>query len=147
MSDSSSSLASIKFTSAIAKLGKEAFSGSGITTVSIPGTINIIDEYAFSKCKELRTVIIEEGVKEIHQGAFYGCEQLETISIPTTVRIIENAAFLYNYKLKAVKIEDVASWCNIVFGANTYRDECNPLYYAHNLYLHDKLVEHLIIPN
>lgn len=142
-----SSLASIKFTSAIAKLGKEAFSGSGITTVSIPGTINIIDEYAFSKCKELRTVIIEEGVKEIHQGAFYGCEQLETISIPTTVRIIENAAFLYNYKLKAVKIEDVASWCNIVFGANTYRDECNPLYYAHNLYLHDKLVEHLIIPN
>ena len=45
--------------------------------------------------------------------------------------------------LTAVHITDLASWCNISFELNY----CNPLYYAHHLYLNGEEVKDLVIPN
>ena len=45
--------------------------------------------------------------------------------------------------LKGVYITDIEKWCKISFK----NDVSNPLYYAHNLYLNNKLVTDFVIPD
>ncbi|MBR5669009.1 MAG: leucine-rich repeat protein, partial [Spirochaetales bacterium] len=42
----------------------------------IPGTVKEIDEWAFSGCKVLEELVIEEGVEVIGFSAFYDCLKL-----------------------------------------------------------------------
>lgn len=45
--------------------------------------------------------------------------------------------------LTGVYITDIEKWCKISFE----NDKSNPLYYAHNLYLYNKLVTDFVIPD
>ena len=51
---------------------------------------------------ELRSVVIEEGVLNITEGAFAGCSSLETVTIPQSVRTIDGNAFAGCVRLKSV---------------------------------------------
>ena len=66
-----------------------------------------------------------------------------SVSIPNSVTGIGSSAFYDCSNLNAVHIEDLAAWCKIFFSSSS----ANPIYYAHNLYLNDKLVTNLVIPN
>ncbi len=70
-----------------------AFTGSSITKITIPGSVEKIDGSAFSNCKSLKEVVIQDGVKEIGITAFSVCTQLESIEIPGSVELIEQHAF------------------------------------------------------
>lgn len=68
---------------------------STLTSVEIPGSIELISAYAFSKCPELKTVRIKNGVKGIGNFAFQDCEKLEVLELPTTsLRNIYEASFI-----------------------------------------------------
>lgn len=48
------------------------------------------------KCAgQIKTILIQQGISQIGEWAFYGCTNLESIFIPESVSLIENAAF-YN---------------------------------------------------
>lgn len=81
----------------------------------------------------------DDTITSIGVDAFYGCETLATITIPKSVKSIEEVAFGGCTNLSEVHISDLAAWCQIDF-------DNNPLYYAHNLYLNDVLVENVVIP-
>ena len=50
--------------------------------------------------------------------------------------------------MTSVHITDIASWCAISFGHDySFGEDANPLVYAHNLYINNKLITNLIIPN
>lgn len=105
---------------------------AGIDSISIPNTVKVIGEYAFSK-SNLRYIKIGSGVINIKNNAFKDCSYL-----------------------KAVEIEDLEAWCKIVFGTRysggsttsqmTYYENANPLRCGHKLYLKGQLVDELIIP-
>ncbi|MCL2328902.1 MAG: leucine-rich repeat domain-containing protein [Bacteroidetes bacterium] len=59
----------------------------------IPNNITHIDDFAFSNCSGLTSVIIPEGVKSIGNNAFYGCSGLSEIIIPNSVTSIGDKAF------------------------------------------------------
>lgn len=65
----------------------------GLTSITIPGTVEKIPYNAFSGCKNLISVTMNEGVKVIDFGAFQGCSALKTVSIPQSVTSIGDAAF------------------------------------------------------
>ncbi len=79
---------------------------SDTTTFEIPNTVEIIDDRAFSHCKNLTKVIIPNSVVKIGQLAFYACDTLSEITIPGSVKIIEHSAFHYCKSLTKVVIED-----------------------------------------
>ena len=64
-----------------------------IEEVSIPGTIRTIGIRSFSKCSNLRKLVIRDGLEVIDKSAFSGCEKLESITLPATLKKIEESAF------------------------------------------------------
>ncbi len=71
-----------------------AFSGcSGLTSVTIPGSVTSIGQYAFDGCSGLTSVTIGNSVTSIGEMAFYGCRGLTSVTIPNSVTSIGELAF------------------------------------------------------
>ncbi len=60
---------------------------------TIPKSVNSLDYYAFSSCKNLTSITIPDGVKEIPHGAFSHCKNLTEVVIPNSVTNINDDAF------------------------------------------------------
>lgn len=78
----------------VTEIAGDAFlSNTAIETVSIPGTVRIIGEAAFSECSGLKKVILRDGLTTILDNAFAYCTSLESIKLPATLEHIGRAAF------------------------------------------------------
>ena len=78
-------------------------------------------------------------------GAFFCCNGLTSITIPSSVGYIGEDAFYLCRNLTSVHISDISAWCKMSF--YPFSADCNPLYYAHHLFLNDKEIKNLVIPN
>ena len=68
-------------------------SNTGITSVTIPGTVKIVGQYAFRGCTNLKKITLQEGVWQIDYYTFAGCTNLTEVKLPSTLNYIENLAF------------------------------------------------------
>ena len=100
---------------------------------------NKIGEYFFYNNRKLYTVILPQDITEICNNSFD--DNIITISIPKSVRIISESCIGNN---GSVHIEDMAAYCTMRFGVTVW-----PLwrYCNHDLYLNDKKVTDIIIPD
>ncbi|WP_334199213.1 leucine-rich repeat domain-containing protein [Metamycoplasma hominis] len=76
----------------ITEIGNGAFSNSFIHSVSITGSIKEIGERAFLGCRNLKEVILNEGLEKIGVRAFLNTK-IESITIPNSVKEIDSLAF------------------------------------------------------
>ena len=101
-------LTSVTIPASVKSLGAYAFSGTGLTSIDLPATLNasqnILGNYVFQNCKSLKTVTIEASLRALAQGAFLGCSVLETINIPSTVTNIQAYVFKDCSKLTTIII-------------------------------------------
>ena len=102
--------------------------------------VTSIGDRAFSNCSGLTSVTIGNSVTTIGGYAFSGCSGLTSVTIPNSVTSIGDNAFSDCSNLTSVYIFDIAAWCNIQF-------KSNPLSRAQHLYLNNKEVKDLVIPN
>ncbi len=77
------------------------------TEIVIPGEIKgkkvtKIGELAFMGCKNLKSIIIPEGVTRISNQAFAGCSGLTSITMPDSITHILDAAFVGCSSLKSI---------------------------------------------
>lgn len=71
-------------------VGADAFNKNPtIISVTIPGTVKTIKEFAFYSARNLEEVVIEDGCTEIQINAFGVCPNLEKIVIPLSVTNME----------------------------------------------------------
>lgn len=64
-------------------IGEQAFeSFRSLKSVSIPGTVEVIDDFAFYDCGSLERIVIPEGVREIGDDIFVFCNKLKDVSLP-----------------------------------------------------------------
>ena len=95
----------------VTEIGSWAFSYcKNIKSVTVPSSISVIGDYAFYKCESLTEVVISENAKEIGDYAFANCTSLESITIPRKVTTIGGGAFYLCTALKSVKFEVAAGW-------------------------------------
>lgn len=89
----------------------------------------------------LTELVIPDEITEILPHAFFNCQSITSVKIPTTVTSIKTGAFEDCKSLKSVNITDMTAWCKINFEDST----ANPLLYAKNIYLNEKLVTELVV--
>jgi len=100
-------------------IGTWAFANNcpNLATVTIPGSVASVGDYAFFNCGNLTSLTISTGVGSIGTAAFYGCTGLAGITIPGSVTTIGRSAFFYCSGLKDVTIPNgVSAIGNTAFG-------------------------------
>ena len=92
-------------------IGSFAFHNcTGLTSITIPGSVTSIGDNAFVGCTGLKSVTFGESVRSIGEGAFLDCDGLTKVNYTGTV----------------------ADWCSISFSRGS-----NPAYYSQSLYIND----------
>ncbi len=65
----------------VTSIGRNAFYGSSLTSITIPNRVTIIKDYAFYNCLNLTSINIPSSVTSIRVSAFCGCTGLRTITV------------------------------------------------------------------
>lgn len=68
--------------------------------------VSSINNYAFSNCKKLTKIILNNNITTIGENAFNGCEKLENLNLPNKLTTIGARAFYYCTNLKNLKLPD-----------------------------------------
>ena len=74
------------------KIGERAFEQCGLTSVTITSDLEV-GKYAFAGCKDLKTVVVEEGVTAIPDYTFMNMQGIESLTLPSTLKTIGAYAF------------------------------------------------------
>lgn len=79
---------------------------SKLESVSIPNTLQTIDEYAFSDCKNLKEINFPESLTDIGRFAFSDCRSIIKLVIPKNLKDIESGTFKNCINLKEIEIKN-----------------------------------------
>ena len=103
----------------LANIPYKAFDKAGFVDLVIPGQIkDITGSYAFRECKNLKTVVFEEGVESISgEYVFNLATSTESVKFPSTMKTIGEGAFYANYGLKSIEWGGVESIGSHAFSA------------------------------
>lgn len=104
--------------------------------------VTSISDFSFAGCIKTESVKLPSSVVKIGKSAFHGCN-MTTIHVSRNITTIGNDAFEMCNKIKSVMIDDIASWCNIVFESQS----SNPLVHGADLYINEEKVNELHIPD
>lgn len=98
-------LTSITIPAKTTKIGRNAFTGCGLTAIAFDTGIAItsIGDGAFQNCGALTSIAIPNSVKEIGNSAFAGCG-LNTVDLGSGVTSIGNRAFADCKSLTSIRI-------------------------------------------
>ena len=98
-------------------IGDDAFRDcSGMTSITIPGSVTSIEFRAFARCCSLISITLPESVTYIAEEAFIGCSSLTSITIPDGVTYIGAYAFKKCSGLTSITLPDgVTSIGNYAF--------------------------------
>lgn len=80
--------------------------GELVSDLVIPKGVNIINNFAFSRCKSLKTLKIEADVPTISRNAFNNCSNLTSVVITGNVTKVDSSAFQSCSKLTTVTLPE-----------------------------------------
>ena len=125
-----------------------------IQSCEINEKTNVIYSSAFSGCNSLYSIVIPDNVSSIGSSAFSNCTSLRKVTIGNKISHIGDYAFNGCTNLDEVHITDIEAWVSIDFVSEPSPSSpfhnsngSNPLNNGGKLYLNEKLVTQLVIPN
>lgn len=81
----------IALSSSIRSIVGGAFESAGIEQITLPASVTVIPDYAFSGCTNLSEVIFRGTITSVGSRAFNGCTKLESVSIPSGAAVADDA--------------------------------------------------------
>ncbi|MBQ2738601.1 MAG: leucine-rich repeat protein [Oscillibacter sp.] len=98
-------LTEIDLPEGLATILDEAFSGSGLRSVTVPESVTWL-EGAFENCAELVSAKLPSGMKELYSNTFKNCVSLVQAPLPQRMTDIDSGAFFGCVSLKALTIPE-----------------------------------------
>lgn len=113
----------INWPAAVTSINTQMFSGTGITSITIPEGITSIGQTAFNNCDELTEVILPNTVTTVGKMAFSNCAKLETVSFGSSFTTFTSPnndyeTFLYTSSIKYVYVP--ATFANKLTGSKGF---------------------------
>jgi len=87
-------------------IGVQAFSGTDITSATIPDSVTRIEERAFAGLVYCKSIIIPNSVTEIGGYAFANSYALESVDMTSSLQTISEGLFYECHSLKSIIIPD-----------------------------------------
>ena len=99
-------LTSVSLPSTLQTIGDYAFAdlSQRFKSITLPDGLTSIGKYAFSDCDSLTSITIPDNVTEIGEGAFSKCPVLESVQLPKNLTKISSSLFENCKKLSKVNI-------------------------------------------
>ena len=94
---SCTSLSTVNFSEGLTKIGAGMFNYTGVRSITLPSTITVIEDMAFSSCSSLTEIAPLDNVTTIGNNAFVGCNNLNNFKIGSSIEKIGTNA-LFNIK-------------------------------------------------
>lgn len=80
------------------------YGNEGLTSVTVPSSVQTIGDGAFGACTSLKSVKLGEGVTSLGKNAFRYCYSLTDVSLPSTLTALESYSFASCLALKSITI-------------------------------------------
>lgn len=77
-----------------------------LKTVTVPNSLKVIGQNAFSSCRGLENFYFPDGLERIGDGAFFGCHSLESIWLPDSLYYLGDSAFEGCSNLKDARLPE-----------------------------------------
>ena len=136
-------LTTVVLEKSVTDIGAYAFySCTGLASITIPNSVTNIGAYAFYSCTGLASITIPNSVTTIGDTAFAACSGARSVTFGTGLLSVGTGAFSSCSALTGVYISDLSAWCKIDFASSS----ANPLTIAKKLYLNNRIIEALVIP-
>ena len=91
----------------VTSIRSSAFDGcTGLTSITIPSSIESIPELAFANCTDLASVSLPENLTSIGDWSFAGCHGLTSFTIPESVTYLGSGAFKDCFGLTSMVIPE-----------------------------------------
>ena len=88
-------------------IGADAFKAiTSMNAVTIPSSIEYIDDFAFYGCTSLTTLEIPDSVTYIGTGAFWGCSEVTTLTLSKALKTLGDYAFWNCEKITAIALPE-----------------------------------------
>jgi hypothetical protein len=120
---------SLTIPAGITRIGTGAFKGKNVEQIIFEdeASLKSIDDEAFADCKELKSMLIPNGVVQIGDRAFSGCTALQYVRIPSSVLLVgEDVLFGHSSDLviigeKGTEAETIATKYGLTFQGDEQR--------------------------
>lgn len=99
-----SNLASVTIPEGIETIGFDAFTYSGLKTLTLPSTIRDMMQ-SFVSCEQLETLTLTDGITEL-DGSFYYCHALKEVRIPGSIKKLSYQDFMRCDNLETVVFDE-----------------------------------------
>ena len=101
-------LSTVTIPDSVEYIGRCAFNGcSSLTQVTLPFGLQAIEEFTFYNCVSLQQIYLPNTVKKIGYSAFNKCQSLTTANIPAALETVEDYAFFKCTSLSQLKFDEM----------------------------------------
>ncbi len=129
--DGNSGLTNVTIPGSVTNIANDAFIGAvGLHSLTIPNSVTSIGSQAFENCSSLTNLIIGNGVASIESEVFQGCTSLTNLTIGNAVTSIGASAFAGCLNLTNLIIGDGVT--NIESSAFTSSSKLKTIYFRGN---------------
>ena len=90
---SSSGITSMTLPPTIDHIGSTAFGNSTLEEINLPSSLKNIEMFAFSSCKNLKSIVLPEGLLTLGDMAFMYDSSIEEINLPSTLTSLGGECF------------------------------------------------------
>lgn len=91
-----SGLTSVSLPDTIEKIGASAFAFCSFEKLTIPESVAYIGRGAFGACSKLKEITVPESVTTLEPLAFYSCSSLETAYVKANINVLDDRVFYNN---------------------------------------------------